>query len=285
MHCSLARSREGSRQTTPSGSRLTTPSGGSTRNSARGDFAKALPLPDILSAGLDPWGPDHGTDRKVAGTDRKVAASSRDQLLGEAQVSRRSSELLGQAQAEPFAFMKGLKVTPLPEGVSDSPLRAFSRLEQSIIESSLYPSPEGAASLEEQRRAYAVQPEHTPIPRRQRARAHTNPEAASGKLEAAGLAQPTVQFLERPRTSGSTPSLRGLQARQAREAARSAGVDPSRSCRGRAATAVTPISQAQRTPAHPALRSHRQKAAPALSDAQNVAEDLWEDLCSTLREL
>ena len=44
-------------------------------------------------------------------------------------------------------------------------------------------------------------------------------------------------------------------------------------------------SGAQRTPAHPALRGHRQKAAPALSDAQNVAEDLWEDLCSTLREL
>ena len=189
-------------------------------------------------------------------------------------------------------------MAPLPEGVSDSPLRAFSRLERSIIESSLYPGPEGAASLEEQRRAYAVQPEHTP--EHTPAGPKAQPEAVSGKLEAAGLAHPTVQFLERPRTSGSTPSLRGLEARQAREAARSAGVDPSRSCRGRAATAATPTSQAQRTPAaHPALRGpHRQRAAPARSappalaaarkakaDTQNVAEDLWEDLCCTLREL
>ena len=253
-----------------------------------------MPLPDILSAGLDPWGPDHGTDRKVAGTDRKVAASSRDQLLGEAQVSRRSSELLGQAQAEPFAFMKGLKVAPLPEGVSDSPLRAFSRFEQSIIESSLYPAPEEAASLEEQRRAYAVQPEHTSAPPRPpspppEAGLHVpQPGLHGGNPTTVRLARPSVQFMERPRTSGSAPSLRSLQARQAREAGGlgvRAGVDPSRSCRGRAGTAVKPISQAQRTPAHPALRGHRQKAAPALSDAQNVAEDLWEDLCSTLREL
>jgi hypothetical protein len=231
------------------------------------------------------------------------AAPSLDELLGG-----------GQAQVEPFAFMRGLKVAPLPEGVSDSPLRAFSRFEQSIIDASLYPGPEEAASLEEQRRAYAVQlggvqlggayavqpehtPEHTPghTPGHRAAGLKVQPEVLSANLKAARRARPTVQqFIERPRTSGSTPSLRGLQARQAREAVR-AGVDPN----GRAGTAVTtPISQAQRTASHPALRGHRQKAAPARSappalaaarkakaDTQNVAEDLWEDLCCTLREL
>ena len=77
-----------------------------------------------------------------------------------------------------------------------------------------------------------------------------------------------------------------------------AGGDPSRSCRGRAgAAAVAPVSRAQRTPAHPALRGPH-KEAPARSaphalaeaqqakaDTQNDAEDLWEDLCCTLREL
>jgi len=189
-------------------------------------------------------------------------------------------------------------VAPPPEGVRDSPLRAFSRLEQSIIASSLYPGPEDAASLEEQRRAYALRPEHSPEGTRpHKARPTPQPEAPSGKLEALRLARRTVHSSERPRTSGSAPSLRGLQARQAREAVR-AGVDPSRSCRGTAGGgAVAPVSRAQRTPAHPAMRGPP-KEAPARSaphalaearqakaDTQNVAEDLWEDLCSTLREL
>ena len=190
-------------------------------------------------------------------------------------------------------------MAPPAEGVRDSPLRAFSRLEQSIIASALYPGPEDAASLEEQRRAYALHsPEHSPEGTRpHKARPRPQPEAPSGKLEALRLPRRTAHSSERARTSGSAPSLRGLQARPAREAVR-AGGDLSRSCRGRAgAAAVAPVSRAQRTPAHPALRGPH-KEAPARSaphalaearqakaDTQNVAEDLWEDLCCTLREL
>ena len=45
---------------------------------------------------------------------------------------------LGENLTEPLDFMQGIKLPLLPEGMPDSPLRAFARFQQGLMTSPLY---------------------------------------------------------------------------------------------------------------------------------------------------